>query len=40
MTTSTYGDHPKVLGPDTTLARVFPFFESQGHCDPAAPGRP
>jgi hypothetical protein len=36
MTTSTYGDHPKLLGPDTALARVFAFFESEGHSDPAA----
>ncbi|MBZ9641846.1 hypothetical protein [Streptomyces sp. PSKA30] len=35
MRTSTYGDHPKLLGPDTGLARVFAFFEAEGHSDPA-----
>ncbi|MGP4046967.1 hypothetical protein [Streptomyces sp. 2A115] len=35
ITTSRYGDHPKLLGPDNGLAGVFAFFESQGHSDPA-----
>ncbi|MFC9916550.1 hypothetical protein [Streptomyces sp. NPDC127197] len=35
MRTSTYGDRPKLLGPDTGLARVFAFFEAEGHSDPA-----
>ncbi|WP_331737642.1 hypothetical protein [Streptomyces sp. NBC_00019] len=36
MTTSTYGDHPTVLGPDSDLAQVFAFFESEGYVNPAA----
>ncbi|MGP4013887.1 hypothetical protein [Streptomyces sp. 4N124] len=36
MTTSTYGDHPPVLGPDTGLAQVLAFFEAEGYPNPAA----
>lgn len=36
VATSTDGDCPKVLGPDTGLAQVFAFFESAGFSDPSA----
>lgn len=31
-----HADCPKVVGPDTPLAKVFAFFESDGYSDPAA----
>ncbi|MGW2458127.1 hypothetical protein ACWC2M_03685 [Streptomyces sp. NPDC001761] len=36
MTTSTHGDHLRVLGPDTGLAQVFAFYEVHAHGDPSA----
>lgn len=36
MTTSTHGDHLRVLGPGTGLAQVFAFYEDHAHGDPSA----
>ncbi|MFF7213766.1 hypothetical protein ACFZAU_25045 [Streptomyces sp. NPDC008238] len=35
MNTPMHGPYLKVLGPDAPLAKVFAFFESDGHSDPA-----
>ncbi|MFE7750262.1 hypothetical protein [Streptomyces sp. NPDC057428] len=35
-TTTTHGDYPRVVGPETSLSRVLDFFELDGYADPSA----